>query len=100
MLVEHHDAEQHRDQRVDVRDDARPARSASVIEPKKYDEPSAVQTTPSTAMAHSADGGIALWRAREHAGSSATVDRARLAATDPAGPHRPGRRLTMMGAAA
>src|SRR5713101_612828 len=39
MLVEHHDAQQHRDQRVDVRDDARPARSGLCNEPKKYDEP-------------------------------------------------------------
>src|SRR2546422_716324 len=39
MLIEHHDAEQHGDQRVDVRNHARPARSGLCDEPKKYDEP-------------------------------------------------------------
>src|SRR5881396_4118775 len=39
MLVEHHDAEQDRDQRVDVRNDARPARSGLCDELKEYDQP-------------------------------------------------------------
>src|SRR5882672_5905001 len=39
VLVEPHDAEQDRDQRVDVRNDARPARSGLRDQVKEYDEP-------------------------------------------------------------
>src|SRR6266404_817957 len=73
---------------------------ASVMSRKNTTSPSAVQTTPSTAMAHSADGGIACGGLASTAGSSATVDRARLAATGPSGSTSARRRLTMMGAAA
>src|SRR3989454_9676722 len=39
MLVQHDDAEQDRHERVDIGNDARPARSGLCDEPKKYDEP-------------------------------------------------------------
>src|SRR2546422_4061631 len=78
-----------------------PARSCLRDELKNTTSPSAVQTTPSTAMAQSAgSGGIARGGVARTAGSTAIADRARLAATGPSGSRSANRRLTMMGAAA
>src|SRR5256885_5545691 len=51
-------------------------------------------------MAHRADAGIACGGLTNTAGSSATVDSVRLAATGPSGSRSANRRLTMMGAVA
>src|SRR5437667_80928 len=73
---------------------------ASAMSRKNTTSPSAVQTTPSTAMAHNADAGIACGGLTNTAGSSATADSVRLAATGPSGSRSANRRLTMMGAVA
>src|SRR2546422_5311292 len=71
---------------------------ASAMSRKNTTSPAAVQTTPSTAMAHNADAGIACGGLTNTAGGRATVDSVRLAATRPRGARSAKRGATINGA--
>src|SRR2546425_12439145 len=70
---------------------------ASAMSWKNTTSPAAVQTTPSTAMAHRADAGIACGGLTKTAGRSGAVDSGRLAAPRPSGARSAKRRVTMVG---